>query len=314
MAKTAYMTDDIFLSHDTGWGHPECAERIKAINSAIEKAPYYKKLTLLQPFIPDLEIIETIHSKNYILRVKKEINSGTPHLDSMDTAVCIKSYEVALRAVGGSIALCDEIMNGDAIHGFGTLRPPGHHAEYDYAAGFCIFNNIAIAAKYLQNKYSIKKIAIIDWDVHHGNGTQHSFEKDDTVLYISLHQFPHYPGTGSKHETGKSKGEGFTLNFPMAAGSGDREYLDIFNMEIIPALISFKPEVILISAGFDAHKSDPLSSIKLSTETYGTFTKMLIDVADTFSEGRIIGLLEGGYNLNILGECVNEVISAFVNH
>jgi acetoin utilization deacetylase AcuC-like enzyme len=232
----------------------------------------------------------------------------------MDTAVCIKSYEVALRAVGGSIALCDEIMNGNAIHGFGTLRPPGHHAEYDYAAGFCIFNNIAIAAKYLQNKYSIKKIAIIDWDVHHGNGTQHSFEKDDTVLYISLHQFPHYPGTGSKHETGKSKGKGFTLNFPMPAGSGDREYLDIFNMEIIPALISFKPEVILISAGFDAHKSDPLSSIKLSTETYGTFTKMLIDVADTFSEGRIIGLLEGGYNLNILGECVNEVISAFVNH
>jgi acetoin utilization deacetylase AcuC-like enzyme len=309
---TAYLFDPVFLRHTTGWGHPERPERLEAIHSAIAAAPYYNDLVKVAAAFPEMKYIELIHSPSYIRRAGQEIKSGVSHLDSMDTAVCRESYEVALMAVGGSLKMSDTVMKGVADNGFCAVRPPGHHAEKDYAAGFCIFNNIAIAARYIQKIHGIKKIAVVDWDVHHGNGTQHSFERDPSVLYISLHQFPHYPGTGSETETGEGKGRGYTMNIPMRAGSGDDEYLHAFHHRIIPRLEEFSPEIILISAGFDGHRSDPLSSIKLSSDVYAEFTNMLMAVADRHCKGRIVAFLEGGYNLSALTESVAAMMKSLV--
>jgi acetoin utilization deacetylase AcuC-like enzyme len=312
MRKTAYLYDNCYLDHITGYGHPERPDRVKAINSFISSQEYNKHLIKIKPSICDIDHIEMIHSPDYIKRVKREIEAGTSFLDSMDTGVCAQSFEIACKAVGGCINMCDSVMNGDADNGFCTIRPPGHHAEWDYAAGFCIFNNIAIAARYLQTKHALEKIAIIDWDVHHGNGTQHSFESDNTIYYISLHQFPHYPGTGSSLEKGHGKGLGYTLNLPMEHGCGDNDYLWAFKNQIIPALNDFKPDAVLVSAGFDAHRSDPLSGIALSTESYYEFSILLKAAADEYSKGRIIAFLEGGYNIDVLPLCVDQVIKAFM--
>lgn len=311
--STAYLYDPIYTKHKTGWGHPEKPERLEAINNAIMTTSYYNDLIKIIPSLPDMKYIEMIHSKEYIQRVEKQIKNGISYLDSMDTEVCRQSYEVALFAVGGSLNMCDAIMTKTAINGFCAIRPPGHHAEYDYAAGFCIFNNIAIAAKYLQSKYRIKKIAIVDWDVHHGNGTQHSFELDSSVLYISTHQYPHYPGTGASSEIGTGNGKGFTLNIPMHAGSGDAEYYAAFNNLIIPKLNEFKPDVVLISAGFDAHRSDPLSSIRLSSDAFAEFTRMIKTVAHNYSNDRIIAFLEGGYDLHSLSESIVMMMNVLVS-
>ena len=310
---TAYLFDPIYLKHKTGWGHPEKPERLESIHTAIRSASFYKDLFLVHPSLPDIKYIEMIHARSYIDRVKTEIQGGISYLDSMDTAVSSESYDVALMAVGGALNMCDAIIEQEARNGFCAVRPPGHHAEKDYAAGFCLFNNIAIAAKYLQSRHGIKKIAIVDWDVHHGNGTQHSFERDNTVYYISLHQYPHYPGTGAASEEGIGKGKGFTLNIPMSAGSGDSEYLAAFKNRIIPALESYKPQVLLISAGFDAHRSDPLSSIRLSTEAFTEFTRMLMAAAKKYSQERVIAFLEGGYNLTSLSESIMKMMGVLVN-
>lgn len=311
MGKTAYCFDPIYLQHDSGWGHPERAERLIAIDTKLQSFDFYEGLVRIKPVRADYSHIERIHSRDYILRVKHEIESGIDYLDSMDTGVCKKSFDVALYAVGGGLAMCDAIMRGDAVHGFCAVRPPGHHAERDYAAGFCIFNNIAIAARYLQYEHGIGRVAIVDWDVHHGNGTQHSFESDDSVLYISLHQYPYYPGSGSSRERGRDAGEGYTLNIPMSPGSGDEDYRDAFDDKIVPALDDFAPGFILISAGFDAHEADPLASIELSTGMYHTCTKMLKDVAARHSHSRIIAFLEGGYNLYAIAESSAAMMRAF---
>ncbi|MEJ5361940.1 MAG: histone deacetylase [Spirochaetota bacterium] len=312
MVPTAYLFDPVYMDHDTGWGHPERPERLAAIDQRLRQQTYYKSLIKVEPKIGAKRYIELVHSPEYIERVKQEIESGIHYLDSMDTAVCKRSYEVALFAVGGSLNMCDTIMSGEAIRGFCAVRPPGHHAEYDYAAGFCIFNNIAIAAKYLQVEHGLKKVAIVDWDVHHGNGTQHTFERDKTVMYISTHQYPHYPGTGARSERGKGEGEGYTLNFPMPAGSGEPEYLDVFKNQIVPALTKFEPDIILISAGFDAHNADPLSYIGLTSESYYKFTVLLKQVANEFSGGRMIAFLEGGYDLEALAGSVDMMMRGFI--
>jgi acetoin utilization deacetylase AcuC-like enzyme len=310
MRRTAYLTHDIYLRHETGRGHPERPKRLTSIDKKIKSADYYNDLVLLEPEIPDLRHIEKIHSADYITRVKKTVEKGKPYLDSADTGICGYSYEAALMAAGGGLTLCDAVMRGSVDNGFCAIRPPGHHAEWDYAAGFCIFNNIAIAARYLQDVHGLKKIGIIDWDVHHGNGTQHSFEDDNTVYYISIHQHPHYPGTGAKYERGKGKGEGYTLNIPMHAGSDDRDYIRVFEDLIVAALDDFKPEFILISAGFDAHTFDRLSSIELSTGVYRKFTEMMLGVADRHSSGKVVAFLEGGYNLAALSDSVDMVLRA----
>jgi acetoin utilization deacetylase AcuC-like enzyme len=195
-------------------------------------------------------------------------------------------------------------MQGEAENGFALIRPPGHHAESGEALGFCLFNNVAITAKYLKRRYGLEKILILDWDVHHGNGTQHTFEDDPSVFYVSVHQYPWYPGTGSHSETGTGAGNGATLNCPMPAGSGDEDYRAAFGQTILPAARAFKPDAVLISAGFDAHAADPLGGINLSTNFYRWMTSEVMEIADSSAGGRVISLLEGGYDLDALASCV----------
>ncbi len=302
--KTGFLSDTRFMDHDTGPGHPECRERIAVTTNYLEQQDWFPCLQQLQARPAAIEQILTIHDRKYLQRAEEVCRSGNSFLDSMDVSVSLESYDIALLAAGSALQLADDMVAGTIDNGFALLRPPGHHAENGMALGFCLFNNIAILARYLQQQHGMDKIAIVDWDVHHGNGTQHIFEEDPSVLYISTHQFPYYPGTGNYNEIGIGRGSGYTLNCPMSAGATDQDYTTVFEERILPQLDEYKPECILISAGFDAHRSDPLASINLSTDSFGWMTQQLMDRAEQHCNGRIISLLEGGYNLDALARCV----------
>jgi acetoin utilization deacetylase AcuC-like enzyme len=319
-ARTAFSYDERFLDHDTGQGHPERSARLVAAMANLGTQSWFDKLVTTSPRFAEREWLQTIHSDAYIDHVEDEIQRGAPFVDTPDVAVSAASFDVARLACGAVLQVADAVMADDSksnagdntekvsakiSNGFALVRPPGHHAENDTALGFCLFNNIAICARYLQHRYGLDKIAIIDWDVHHGNGTQHSFEEDPSVLFLSTHQYPFYPGTGALSETGVGRGRGSVVNCPMAAGSGDAEYTEAFRDKVLPAMDAFAADAILISAGFDAHKDDPLGAINLSTEFYAWATQRVMEVADKHADGRIISVLEGGYDLNALGECVS---------
>jgi acetoin utilization deacetylase AcuC-like enzyme len=229
-----------------------------------------------------------------------------------DTIISRDSYNVALLAVGGVLAGVDAVISNKVENAFCAVRPPGHHAEYERAMGFCIFNNTAVAARYIQRKHNLKKVLIVDWDAHHGNGTQNAFYQDPTVYYFSVHQFPHYPGTGKEDETGEKEGTGFTLNMPMAAGSGDLEYREAFEDILYPAAKQFLPDFILISAGFDGHKDDPLSNLNLTAEGYQSLTQIIVDLAKECCQGKLASILEGGYNLKAFSESVEAHLTALM--
>jgi len=301
---TGFAYDVRFLNHDTGRGHPETAARATAIMAHLDGLEWMHDLKRLAPVAADPAVVETVHTSAYLRRAAAACASGAPYLDSMDVAISARSYDVALLAAGAPLVLADAVMDGTIKNGFALVRPPGHHAEHDTALGFCLFNNIAILARYLQRQYAVEKVAIVDWDVHHGNGTQHTFEDDPSVLYISTHQYPFYPGSGAASETGHGRGKGTTLNCPMPAGATDSAYERAFVEQIIPALHAFAPQILLISAGFDAHRDDPLAGIQLSTNAFSWMSRRLLEVADRHCDGRVISLLEGGYNLSRVGECV----------
>jgi acetoin utilization deacetylase AcuC-like enzyme len=225
-------------------------------------------------------------------------------LDCRDVAISPASFDAAVCAVAATVTLASAIAGNKVSNGFALVRPPGHHAERTNAMGFCLFNNIAITARYLQRHHGVDKIAIVDWDVHHGNGTQHAFYEDPSVLYVSLHQYPYYPGTGSIAETGSGKGAGATLNCPLPANSSDASYQKAFTELVLPRLNSFRPEFVLISAGFDAHRDDPLADMNLTTECFGWMTARLLEGAARFAGGKVLSLLEGGYDVGRLAECV----------
>ena len=301
------------LDHDPGPGHPEKPERLMAIMQHLETQPWFSRcVRRFDPAATDStrwkksieEWICEVHSADYLRRAEEACRWGRRCLDTPDVGISEDSFDVAKLTVGGALTLADEVMSGNIQNGFAALRPPGHHAEKDYAMGFCLFNNIAILARYLQGQHGLDKILILDWDVHHGNGTQHTFEEDPSVLYVSLHQYPFYPGTGAASETGIGCGKGATLNCPMPAGSGDEDYCAAFREKILPKIGEFKPEAVLISAGFDAHAQDPLAHIQLSTGFFAWLSERMMETADKFSAGRLISLLEGGYNLKVLPECV----------
>ncbi len=303
---TGFVFDEVFLSHRTGAGHPECAERLSATMDHLTTLPLYDKLNFLDALPAQQEFIETSHSAAYLARARHTCVGGSAFLDSMDTAVGKESFDIALKAAGASIALADGVIDGEISNGFALVRPPGHHAEREQAMGFCILNNVAILARYLQARHGLDKVMILDWDVHHGNGTQHTFEEDPSVLFVSTHQYPFYPGTGAWSETGIGKGSGATVNCPMPAGSGDENYEAAFMEKILPAIDEFKPEFVIISAGFDAHRDDPLGDVNLSTGFYGWMTSRVMEVADKHAGGRIVSVLEGGYNLAMLPLCIEE--------
>lgn len=304
--RTGFVQDARFLEHDTGDGHPECSTRLSVALKYLETQGWFKSLTQVEANSAELEQILRVHDSDYVRRAEEVCRSGNSHLDSMDVSVCTESYDIALLAAGSSIQLADNVINKTVDNGFALIRPPGHHAEMSMAMGFCLFNNIAVLARYLQNTHGLDKIAIIDWDVHHGNGTQHLFEEDPSVLYISTHQYPFYPGTGNYSETGVGRGNGATLNCPMLVGAADKDYERAFMDEILPRLDVFKPEFILISAGFDAHRADPLANINLSTDSFSWMTERIMEKADQHCENRIISLLEGGYNLQALPLCIGK--------
>jgi len=306
MLKTAYIYDPLFLNHDTGSRHPERSQRVSAAHALLSSQDWFSTLHQLETRPAEEQWISTIHDTGYIERVKAACETGERRIDSPDVTISKASYDVALNGAGSILQLADQLMAGNVDNGFAMVRPPGHHAEQAEAMGFCLFNNVAIAARYLQQKYELEKILILDWDVHHGNGTQHTFEQDPTVFYISLHQFPHYPGTGALSEIGIGKGQGATLNCPMTPGLGDDAYREAFEEKILPLAKAFNPDAILLSAGFDAHLSDPLGSINLQASSYAWMTRAVMDLADKCCNGRILSILEGGYDLNALSESVTE--------
>lgn len=303
---TGFSYHSDFLSHNPGAGHPESAERLSSALHYLEKQPWFQDLQPVAPSPAGIQLVETTHSRQYIEHARLACQSGASYLDSMDVGISKDSFDVALLAAGAPLKLADAVINKTIDNGFALIRPPGHHAEADMALGFCLFNNVAILARYLQQEHGIDKVLILDWDVHHGNGTQHTFEEDPSVLYISTHQYPYYPGTGAYTETGIGRGEGATLNCPMPAGSDDRDYEQTFMEKILPKIENFKPEFIIISAGFDAHIDDPLAQINLSTGFFRWMTERMMEMAGKHCQGRIVSVLEGGYNLQMLPLCVAE--------
>lgn len=314
MSKLAYITHPIYLKHDTGPYHPESAKRLISIDSYLKKSPLLTKIEILEAKAADVNIISKTHEKSYIKKIESTIKKGGKILDHGDTVVCEYSFESALYAVGAVIQGIDLLGSGDFDKIFCAVRPPGHHAEYDYAMGFCLFNNVAIAAKYAQESGLAEKVLIIDWDVHHGNGTQHIFEKDNSVFYYSLHQFPFYPGTGSQNEIGQEGGTGFNLNRPMKSGATDSEYLFALETDLSQIQKYFKPGIILISAGFDAHKDDPLAGILLTENGFLQMTELITKFAWKYCDGKVLSVLEGGYNLNALATSVESHLEVLLKH
>jgi len=321
MKKTGYVTHPLFLQHDTGRGHPETARRLTAIENHLfgqggEKPDATKALhaclALISPK-PDPELSRWItanHHPSYYQSLKDQVpEQGHVYLDP-DTPYSPDSLAAAEMAVSGVLTAIDRVMDGSVANAFCALRPPGHHAEPDRAMGFCLFNNVAVGAKYLQQKYGLQRIFIIDWDVHHGNGTQHSFYSDPSVFYFSTHQYPFYPGTGSDQERGEKKGEGFTLNTPLAAGAGDLEIHSAFEKKLLPAVKAFDPDFILVSAGFDAHTDDPLSGLEVTENGFAELTRGVKSLAEQHCHGRIVSCLEGGYHLHALSRSVQSHLEA----
>ena len=315
MRKTGFLYDQRYLLHDTGPYHPEVPERLQAIYQGIESGGLLPKLNVVNAVRGDLKWVEMVHHSSYIRRFEEVCFSCQPTLDSPDNRMCTETYETALLAVGGILKVADMLMEDQIDNAFCAVRPPGHHAEATEAMGFCYFNNIAIAARYLQKQWKITKVGIVDFDVHHGNGTQHIFEKDSTVFYYSIHQHPSfaYPGTGREFEKGTVDGHGFTKNTPVLPGQGDEEYQHYFKRDLLPAFENFRPEVILVSTGFDAHKDDEMSDVNLSTEAFTWMMERVVEMADKYCGGRVISILEGGYSLKRLPELAKNHVQVLLN-
>jgi acetoin utilization deacetylase AcuC-like enzyme len=315
MKKTGFLYDERYQQHKTGHYHPEVPARLARIYQGIEEAGLLSKLIPLKASLADLKWIELVHDRPYIERFEKACLSGQSMFDSPDNQMCSRTYEIALLAVGGILNAVSQVMEGDLDNAFCAVRPPGHHAETNKAMGFCYFNNVAIAARFLQKQYRILRVGIIDFDVHHGNGTQHIFEGDSTVYYYSIHEHPSfaYPGTGREFENGKDFGFGFTKNSPILPGQGDREYRELILKDLLPAFNDFNPEVILVSTGFDAHADDDMSDINLSTDGFSWIMKKIMEMARHSAKGRIVSVLEGGYSLKRLPELAANHVQILLN-
>jgi acetoin utilization deacetylase AcuC-like enzyme len=293
--------DPVFLLHDCGPDHPESPQRLKAVMDAVRSVDGVEISESCRQATEDE--LALVHQPEYIRQLKKISGNSIVMLDP-DTPLSPRSFEAALKAVGSVMEAVDFVFESDDNKAFCAVRPPGHHAEPDRAMGFCIFNNIAVGAAYAIKKGLAQKIAIIDWDVHHCNGTQKMFYDNPQVMVVSLHQYPFYPGTGGGLESGEADGLGFTINLPMWSGGGDHEYRQAFDCVILPAINNFQPDLLMISAGFDAHKDDPMANLNLTTEFFGEMTRMMTTMAKQHCRGKIVSVLEGGYNLKALSECV----------
>ncbi len=310
----AYVNSAEFRGHrngpyHSGPEHPETPRRLDAIEQRLRRDGFWEELTIVDPDPATFEQLAAVHDPNYVRHIEAVCARGPASLDP-DTGVVPESHRAALLAAGGACQAVDMVVSGEVDAAFCAVRPPGHHAENATAMGFCLFNNVAVAAEHARAAHGFTRVAILDWDVHHGNGTQHLFEDDPGVFYLSIHQYPHYPGTGAAHERGIGEGLGATLNAPMEARTGDREWLGVLEGEFTQAIAEFRPEIVLVSAGFDAHAEDPLSSTLVTEAGYARMTEIATDWARRHAGGRLVSLLEGGYNLDALGRSVEAHLKA----
>lgn len=308
MRRTGYIFDERYLRHDPGTWHPERPDRLKAIQRALQESGVIELVVPIQPYAAPLAWVERLHDADYIRRFQAACERGAQIFEVPDCGICPESYDIALLAAGGVMAAVDAVMGDQVDNAFCAVRPPGHHAERNRALGFCFFNNVALGALYLLEQFGLERVAIVDWDVHHGNGTQHLFEADPRVFYLSVHEDPQhcYPGTGYSQERGKGPGEGYTLNLPLPPRSGDHEYLQALTGEGLPRLKAFAPQFLLLSAGFDAHQQDPLAHMNLTAQGYRDMGRLLLELARESAGGRVVTVLEGGYNLEVLEDCVED--------
>lgn len=312
---TGFGFDDACLLHDPGKGHPETAERLTAIRKAVQSSGRNETLHLFSPREAQHEDLLRCHTATYLATAKRDIESGAANLRTGDTNVCRESWHAAVRASGLVLEAVDRVVDDGVRNAFCAVRPPGHHAERERGLGFCVVNHVAIAARYAQALHpGVSRVLIVDWDVHHGNGTQDIFYEDDSVFYFSTHQDPWFPGTGARNETGRGEGQGATLNCPFPAGTKGAEVREAFVQELGPRMSDFRPDLVLISAGFDARIGDPLGGFLLTDEDFRWLTEFLMDLAGRYAQGRLVSVLEGGYDRDGLAAAVVAHLGALQEH
>ncbi len=309
--KIGYIYDPIYLQHDTGY-HVENSARLTTTMSYLEKTGLLTQLKAIKPRAATVDEIAAVHDRQYIAYLEYVAKKGGAWLE-VDTVMSSKSYDAAVYAAGGVIVATDEVMESKVKNAFALVRPPGHHATLDRAMGFCIFNNIAIAAKYALSRYKLDRIAIIDFDVHHGNGTQDAFNSDPRVLYVSTHQYPHYPGTGAAEDTGAPEGKGTILNIPLPAASGDNEYSTVFEKIIVPVVRRYQPQLIMVSAGYDIHWADELAQMQVTTTGIASMVRIIKQLADELCQGKLVLTLEGGYHLEALSTSIKATFDVLLD-
>jgi len=308
MRKTAILKNDLFLEHIPDFNHVESPDRLRIIYEQLEQQPLNELFLYPEFASAPVETIELNHTKEHVMRVAGTAGKTFSSLDP-DTQASSRSYDAACLAAGAVMNGMEMIMQGEADNAFALVRPPGHHAEADRAMGFCLFNNVAVGARYGLQNLGLERIAIIDWDLHHGNGTQNSFYTSNEVLYLSTHAFPYYPGSGSIGEVGAGKGEGYTVNVPLSGGHDDRAFAKIFQELIVPVTREYRPDFIIISAGFDTYFADPLGTMAVTEQGFACMTKQVVDLAAEICEGRVLVALEGGYNLRGLRDGILGVLA-----
>ena len=310
--NTVLVADSVCETHDPGAGHPEQPRRFKAVMEALSGAGLLEKVDRLEAKDAAGKDLELIHPRSYLRLAEEEIHRGMSQLSTGDTNLGEHTWSAALRASGSALAAVDAVCTGKARRAFCVVRPPGHHAGATYGMGFCVVNNIAVATRHAQQRHGVGKVLIVDWDVHHGNGTQDIFYEDGSVLFCSTHQSPWYPGTGAANETGRGPGLGTTMNFPLPAGAGRKEVLGALETKLAAVVEKFRPELVLVSAGFDSRLNDPLGRFTLTDEDFADLTKLVRSMADAHAGGRLISLLEGGYSLDGLGKAAAAHLSALL--
>jgi len=316
--KVGVFYDERFLLHDTGPNHPENPDRLIPVINDLKNNDQIISNTIWPSFNEATsDELELAHSKEYIELVNRQVsqlkNNNISYLSTGDTPISKNSNLVAKLAVGAGLEAVDQIMREDISTAFALVRPPGHHATSSIGMGFCIYNSVAVVARYLQKKYGLERILIVDFDVHHGNGTQDIFYEDNNVFYFSVHQHPLFPGTGRPNEIGKGEGEGYTLNVELPKGSGNNEVIEAFNLQLRPAMNKFMPEFVLVSAGFDAHKGDPLGHLNYTASGYGAVAEILQDISQKYANGKILYMLEGGYNAENVSQSVQKILSVLIS-